>query len=112
MTIAVKMVLNSNTINLWQTGFNSSPSCMYPCRSGFITGGFIFAILHEWTPSLFKQEDHDGPISLTCVLSSKGRQTYIPTCDPRGGASFKPRHKMNKLGRGPLGDATYKVSKL
>ena len=37
-----------------------------------------------------KQEDHDGPISLTCVLSSKGQQSYVPTCDPRSGASFDP----------------------
>ena len=37
------------------------------------------------------QEDHDGPVSLTCVLSSKGQQSYVPTCDPRGGASFDPR---------------------
>ena len=38
---------------------------------------------------------------------------YVPTCDLRGGASFDPQwHHMNKLGRGPLGDATYKISKL
>ena len=38
-----------------------------------------------------KQEDHEGPISLTRVLSNKGRQSYVPTCDPWGGASFDPR---------------------
>ena len=38
-----------------------------------------------------EQEDHDGPISLTCVLSSEGQQSHVPTCDPRGGASFEPR---------------------
>ena len=40
---------------------------------------------------LNKQEDHYGPISLTWVLSSKGRQSYVPTCDPQGRASFDPR---------------------
>ena len=34
-----------------------------------------------------KQEDHDGPLS----LSSQGRQSYVPTCDPRGRATFDPR---------------------
>ena len=58
-------------------------------------------LLHSfkpWSPTtyklviqLFKQEDHDGPISLTWVLSSKGQQSYVPTCDPWGGASFDPR---------------------
>ena len=38
-----------------------------------------------------RQEDHDGPISITRVLSSKGQQSYVPTCNPRGGASFDPR---------------------
>ena len=38
-----------------------------------------------------EQEDHDGLISLTWVLSSIGRQSYVPTCDPQGGASFDPR---------------------
>ena len=39
----------------------------------------------------YKQEDHDGPISHTWVLSSIGRQSYVPTCDPRGRANFDPR---------------------
>ena len=38
-----------------------------------------------------EQEDHDGPISLTWVLSSEGQKSHVPTCDPRGGASFEPR---------------------
>ena len=38
-----------------------------------------------------KQEDHDGPISLTWVLSSEGQQSHVPTCGPRGRASFEPR---------------------
>ena len=42
-------------------------------------------------PNKSKQEDHDGPISLTWVLSSKGWQSYVPTCDPQGEASFDPR---------------------
>ena len=47
------------------------------------------------------------------MLSSKGQQSYVPTCDPWGGASFYLMgYQMNKLGRSPLGDATYKISKL
>ena len=38
-----------------------------------------------------KQEDHDGLVSLTCVLSSEGQQSYVPTCDPWGGACLDPR---------------------
>ena len=44
-----------------------------------------------FTESLSKQEDHDGPISLTGKLSSEGQQSHVPTCDPCGGASFEPR---------------------
>ena len=51
----------------------------------------MYIILYKKGSNLLKQEDHDGPIPLTCVLSSKGRQSYVPTCDPRGGASFDPR---------------------
>ena len=29
------------------------------------------------------------------------------TCDPIGQDNFLPQRDMNKLGRGPLGDATY-----
>ena len=39
--------------------------------------------------------------------------SYAQTCDPRGGARFDLRgHTLNRLGRGPLGDATYQISKL
>ena len=39
--------------------------------------------------------------------------SYVPTCDPRGGASFDPHeHHMNKLGRGQQGDAKNQISKL
>ena len=39
--------------------------------------------------------------------------SYAPNCDLWGGASFDPKgHHMNKLGRGPQGDAIYQVSKL
>ena len=35
------------------------------------------------------------------------------TCDPLGGAIVWPNgHNLNKLGRGPLGDATYQISRL
>ena len=33
---------------------------------------------------------------------------FVPTCDPRGGASFDP----NKIDKGLQGDATYQKSKL
>ena len=37
----------------------------------------------------------------------------VPTCEPRGGASFDPKgHHMNKIDKGLQGDATYKKSKL
>ena len=37
----------------------------------------------------------------------------VPTCDPRGGASFDPRgHHMNKIDKGLQGDATYQKSRL
>ena len=39
--------------------------------------------------------------------------SYVPTCDPRDGASFDPHeHHMNKSGRGPQGDAKNQISKL
>ena len=38
---------------------------------------------------------------------------YKPMYDPRGGAIFGPRaFNLNKLGTGPLADATYQISKL
>ena len=37
----------------------------------------------------------------------------VPTCDPRGGASFDPKgHNMNKIDKGLQGDVTYQKSKL
>ena len=37
----------------------------------------------------------------------------VPTCDPRGAASFDPKgHYMNKTDKGLQGDATYRKSKL
>ena len=37
----------------------------------------------------------------------------VPSCDPRGGASFDPKgHCMNKIDKGLQGDATYQESKL
>ena len=32
--------------------------------------------------NIIEHKDHDGPISLTRVLNSKGQQSYVPTCDP------------------------------
>ena len=33
-------------------------------------------------------------------------------CDPRGGAILGPKgHNLNKIGRGPQGDATYQISR-
>ena len=37
----------------------------------------------------------------------------VPTCDPRGGASFDPKgHHVNKIDKGLQGDATYQKFKL
>ena len=37
---------------------------------------------------------------------------HVP-CDTWDGAIFWPQvHNLNKLGRGPLGDATYQISRL
>ena len=33
------------------------------------------------------------------------------TCDSRGGLFLTQGHYLNKLGRGPLGDATYEISR-
>ena len=36
--------------------------------------------------------------------------SYVPNCDLQGRASFDPGgHLMNKLGRGPQGDAIYQI---
>ena len=38
--------------------------------------------------------------------------TFVPTCDPRDGASFDPKgHHMNEIDKGLQGDATYQKSK-
>ena len=34
------------------------------------------------------------------------------TCDPGAGPFLAPGDNLNRLGRGPLGDATYQISKL
>ena len=34
------------------------------------------------------------------------------TCDPWGGVILAPGDNLNKIGRGALGDATYKIPKL
>ena len=34
------------------------------------------------------------------------------TCDPRGAHFWLQGYNLNKRGRGPLGDATYQMSKL
>ena len=37
----------------------------------------------------------------------------VPTCNPRGGASFDPKgHHMNKIDKVLQGDATYQTSNL
>ena len=64
-----------------------------------------------------KQEGHDGPGSLTRVISPTNEfYTFVPlvpTCDPWGGASFDPKgHHVNKIDKGLQGDATYRKSKL
>ena len=54
--------------------------------------------------------------ALSPVISDKKIFLHLPyislckTCDPRGGFIFGPRsqdYNLKKLGRGPLGDATY-----
>ena len=53
-------------------------------------------------PCGFRQEDFFMllPISL------------CKTCDPLGRPFLAQGYYLNKLGRGPLGDATYQISKL
>ena len=64
-----------------------------------------------------KLEGHDGPESLDRVIFST-KEFYIfvplvPTCDPRGGASFDPKgYHMNKIDKSLQGDATYQKSKI
>ena len=64
-----------------------------------------------------KQEGHDGPGSLTWVISPTNEfyifVPLVPTCDLRRGASFDSKgHHVNKIDKGLQGDATYRKSKL
>ena len=54
-----------------------------------------------------KQEGHRGPELLTCTI----RTSHICLCDPLGGQLWPQGHYLNKLGSGPLGDATYQISR-
>ena len=65
--------------------------------------------------------DASYQISKLCTFSFQRRRIlkfsfFVPmfrTCDPPGPGQFGPQgHHMNNLGRGPLGDATYQISKL
>ena len=53
-------------------------------------------------PSSFREEKF-----LNGLLCS-----YVPSCDPGAGPILTQGHHMNKIGRGPQGDAIYQVSKL
>ena len=58
--------------------------------------------MNFWLVRIVQQEGHDGPGSLTCVIFPKNEfyifVPLVPTCDPRGQASFDPKgHHMNKL---------------
>ena len=64
-----------------------------------------------------KQEGHDGPGSLTCVIFPTNEfyifVPLVPTCDPWDGANFDSKgHHMNKIDKGLQGDATYQKNKL
>ena len=54
-------------------------------------------------PCGFRQEDffHVAPYVNLCK-----------TCAPEAGHFWPQGYNLNKLGRGPLGDATYQISKL
>ena len=80
--------------------------------SGAVTCENITDVVHS-----MKQEGHDGPGSLTRVIFPTNEfyifVPLVPTCDPRGGASFDPKgHHVNKIDKGLQGDATYRKSKL
>ena len=67
--------------------------------------------------SIYKQEGHHGPGSLTRVIFLKNGfyifVPLVPTSEPPGGASFEPKgHHLNKIDKGLQGDATYQKSKL
>ena len=54
---------------------------------------------------LLVSEKKNSEVSLFC--------SYVRTCEPlEWGQFLHQEHHMNKLGRGPLGDATCQISKL
>ena len=56
---------------------------------------------------LIKQMGRCGPALLTCTMCS-----HISLCDPWGGHLWPQGNYLNKLGSGPLDDATYQISRL
>ena len=56
---------------------------------------------------MIKQEGHSGPELFTCTMST----SRISLCDHWGGQFWHQRHYLNKVGSGPLGDATYQISR-
>ena len=53
-----------------------------------------------------------GPESLTCRFFTFHLISLCKTIDPQIRAIFCLRDTLNKHGRGPLGDATYQISRL
>ena len=53
------------------------------------------------------QEDHSGPEFLTCTMCTN----HISLCEPLESQLWPQGHYLNKLGSGPLGDATYQISR-
>ena len=54
-----------------------------------------------------------SPESFSPQMNSTFFSPFVPTCDPQGGASFDPKgYHMNKIDKGPQGDAKYQISKL
>ena len=55
-------------------------------------------------------------MALGLVVSDKKIFSHFPyisqcrTCDPRAEPFLAKGYNLNKLGRGPLGDATYQIS--
>ena len=51
--------------------------------------------------------DH-SPESFSPQMNSAFFVPFVPSCDPKGRASFDPKgHHMNKIEKGLQGDATY-----
>ena len=76
----------------------------------------VYPQKHLFCRGRTRQEGHDGPGSLTWVTFPTNLfyifVPLVPTCDPRGGASFDPKgHHVNKIDKGLQGDATYRKSK-